>query len=114
LRFPVDYNQSREHCQEPSRLARVEEAMRKVTGQSWNIRVETSSSPDTRPHGTDAEAEAVSGVRPRRDDRAEAEKDPLVKRAVEVLGASLVRVDEGFGSAPAAPGRIEDTTTEGP
>jgi DNA polymerase III subunit gamma/tau len=112
LRFPVDYNQSREHCQEPSRLARVEEAMRKVTGRPWNIRVETSSSPDARPHGTGAEA--VSGVRPRRDDRAEAEKDPLVKRAVEVLGASLVRVDEGFGSAPVAPGSIENTTTEGP
>jgi DNA polymerase-3 subunit gamma/tau len=114
LRFPVDYNQSREHCQEPTRLARVEEALRKLTGRSWILRVETRNSPGAGPKGTVAEAEAASGVRPRRDERAEAEKDPLVKRALEVLGASLVRVDEGFGSAPSRTGRADNTALEGP
>jgi hypothetical protein len=32
--------------------------------------------------------------------RAEAEKEPLLKRLIDVLGAQVVRIDEGFGVAP--------------
>ena len=38
---------------------------------------------------------AGEGVR----ERAEALKEPMVKRAMEVLGAQLVDVDEGFATA---------------
>ena len=34
--------------------------------------------------------------------RHEAEKEPLVKRALEVLEAQIVRVDDGFAATPAA------------
>ena len=38
---------------------------------------------------------------------------PLVKRALELLGAQFVHLDEGFGSAPAEPaGRAEPAETE--
>ncbi len=39
----------------------------------------------------------------RRNAREEAEKLPLVQRALDVLGAALQRVDEGFGVLPNVP-----------
>ena len=40
LHFPADYNQARDYCQEPARLAKIEEAVRKGTGHPWILRVE--------------------------------------------------------------------------
>jgi DNA polymerase-3 subunit gamma/tau len=96
LSFPVEYNAARDFCQEPARITRIEEAIRKRTGQRWLLRVEASS-----PSGT-AAVEAVRTVppQPRRNPREEAEKEPLIKRALDVLGATIVRVDEGFEGTP--------------
>jgi hypothetical protein len=44
--------------------------------------------------------EAAPAPPPRRNHRAEAEKEPLVKRAVDALGAQIVRVEDGFGETP--------------
>ncbi len=95
LRFPSDYNQAREYCQEPTRLAKIEEAVRKGTGHSWILRVEAAA-----PAPTMAPAPAVeTPASPRRNHRAEAEKEPLIKRALDALGAQIVRVEDGFGEA---------------
>jgi len=98
LRFSSDYNQAREYCQEPARLAKIEEAVRKGTGHPWILRVEGSAAPAP----TRAPAPAVETPAPpsRRNHRAEAEKEPLVKRALDALGAQIVRVEDGFGEAP--------------
>ena len=110
LRFPVEYNGAKEHCQAPSCVADVETALREITGQSWAIRIEglageTGAPPaepdDSRDNRSSAVAPpAASGTR--RNAREEAQKLPLIQRAIDVLGASLQRVDEGFGvvSAP--------------
>ncbi len=94
LRFPAAYNQSREFCQEPERLGRVEDTLRKLTGQTWKLRLESVP-------GNGAETVASpalpSAVRPKRLDKEGAERVPVVRRAVEILGAQVVRVDEGFG-----------------
>jgi DNA polymerase-3 subunit gamma/tau len=97
LKFPATYNQSREFCQESGRLGGVEEAIRKVTGQLWKLRLESL------PGNANADAGDApvppSAVRPRRDGKEEAAKVPMVKRAMDVLGADVWRVDEGFGEA---------------
>jgi DNA polymerase-3 subunit gamma/tau len=93
LRFPANYNQSKEHCQEPTRLAKIEETLKKLSGRSVTVKIEGDAGPV-------AEAAPAAPPRPRRNARAEAEKEPLVQRAVEALGAQIVRVDEGFGEAP--------------
>jgi DNA polymerase-3 subunit gamma/tau len=98
FRFPAGYNQECDYCQTPERLARVQEALLRVTGKPWTVRLEkasSSSSPATA-IVTEASKGTASAARPRRNVREEAEKVPLVKRAVEVLGASIQRVDEGF------------------
>jgi len=56
--------------------------------------------------------EATPPSRTRRNAREEAEKVPLVKRALEVLGATLQRVDEGFGITPAASTPHRDAAPE--
>jgi DNA polymerase III subunit gamma/tau len=114
LRFPVAYTKARAYCQAPERLARVEDAVGKLTGRPWKVRVETSD--PAAPDSTGGEAGGIQGptegapARPRSNSREEAEKLPLIKRAIDVLGATIHRVDEGFGSAstertqrPAAP-----------
>jgi DNA polymerase-3 subunit gamma/tau len=98
LRFPPEYNAAREYCQEPGRVARLEEAVQKRTGQRWLLRVDASSSSAAPPP---VEPPRTMPPRPRRNPREEAEKEPLIKRALDVLGAQIVRVDDGFDSAPA-------------
>jgi DNA polymerase-3 subunit gamma/tau len=105
LRFPAVYNREREYCQEPTRLARAEEALKKLTGRPWTLRVESRDSEPVVEVSPEAASEEVP-ARPRSNPREEAEKLPLIKRAMEVLGATIQRVEEGFGAAPpAAPQR---------
>jgi DNA polymerase-3 subunit gamma/tau len=98
IRFPASYNQAREHCQEPASVTQVEQALRKVTGRSWSLRIESGGPAAAAPVEPRVESEATP-PRPRRNAREEVEKLPLVKRALDVLGASIQRVDEGFGLA---------------
>ena len=99
LRFPADYNQAREYCQEPTRLARIEEAVRKISGRPWTVRVEGGPGSTATPVAK--EPAPAPPPRPRRNHRAEAEKEPVVKRALDALGAQVLRVDEGFREVPA-------------
>jgi DNA polymerase-3 subunit gamma/tau len=98
LRFPSAYNQAREHCQDPLRIARVEEALHKVMGRAITVRVEAGSAatPTERLAPTPESPPAAS--RPKRNPREDAEKEPLIKRALDVLGAQIIRADEGFGT----------------
>jgi DNA polymerase-3 subunit gamma/tau len=102
LTFAREYNREQEHCQESARLSRIEEAVRKVTGQEWAVRIESS--------GNAAEAPAkgaVPGQGPSRyrRQRAEALQEPLVKRAAELFGAQIVHIDDDFGTGSAEAGR---------
>jgi DNA polymerase-3 subunit gamma/tau len=135
LRFPPAYNQAREFTQSPDRLARLEEAIRKLTGKPWVIQVEAL------PGNSPAPASAESGVglsegtgkngnsgsgdgqgRARRNPKEEvADRVPLIKRALDVLDATIRNVDEGFGTgtspadraaSPAQQARWEGTLAE--
>jgi DNA polymerase-3 subunit gamma/tau len=102
IRFNAPYNSEREYCSDPTRVARMEEVFRKITGQSCQVRVESAggSALAKSPETADASEQSISHYRRQ---RAEAVQEPLLKRAIEVLGAQLVQVDDGFGAAPAAP-----------
>ncbi len=91
FRFPTAYNQAREFVQEPERIARIEEAFLQVLGQPFQVRVEED--PSLR-----VEVDNVgSSVRSRRSSKETAEQIPIVRRVIEKLGATILRVDEGFG-----------------
>jgi DNA polymerase-3 subunit gamma/tau len=102
IRFPAAYNREREFCQEPVRLGKVEAALLKMTGQKWTLRVETLAAPaPAAPLAPVAEVPRLEPPPPRRGERDGAEKEPLIKRALEVLGAQILRVPDGFGAASA-------------
>ena len=115
LRFPARYNSEGKYCEEPDRLGLVTDALRRLTGMPCQLRVETAI-------GEERDSQAAAGpdmmpeppVRQRRP-LADAEKEPLIQRAIEVLGARFVpgQVDEGFGSAPSQTAeRSEPVDTE--
>ena len=101
LRFSAGYNRERDHCQESARVERIEEALRKLTGQVWNLRIEAVGNEAGTPPVPAAKAEKQLS-RYRRQ-RAEALQEPLVKRASEVLGAQIVQMDDDFGEAADQP-----------
>ncbi len=103
IQFPSAYNQAIEQCQAPGSVARLEEALRKVTGRTWTLRFEITTPAPTAPPPSVAEVELPPAARPRRDFREEAEQHPLVRRAKEVLGGQVMRADEGFGETTVAP-----------
>lgn len=112
LRFPGGYNSDREYCQQSTSVARLEEALKRVTGQSWNIRVE-SASVMGEPAPVAVESEEASSQSRYRRQRAEAVQEPLIKRAIDVLGAQIVRVDDYAGSpSQATPERSDGTEGE--
>jgi hypothetical protein len=106
LAFPIAYNHLVERCQAPDTVTRLEDAIRKVTGRTWNLRFEKTPTPMTDASLAEpSEGDVVPAARPRRDFREDAEKVPLVRRAKEVLGGQVIRADEGFGeSVDALPG----------
>jgi DNA polymerase-3 subunit gamma/tau len=105
IRFPDGYTDARQHCQEPQRLQRIEGLLRKLTGQPVQLRIETTG-------GAASQAASETAAQPRADttsplprnrrQRAEAEQEPLVRRALDGLAAQIVRIDDGFG-APTLP-----------
>jgi DNA polymerase-3 subunit gamma/tau len=116
LRFPVEYNLAKEHCSEASCSATVEAALREMTGQTWLLRVESltevPSESLAEPRGVrENGVQAVSPIA-RRNAREEAEKLPLVKRALDVLGGVFQRVDDGFGTTQDARPKIDEAPLE--
>jgi hypothetical protein len=97
FRFPTVYTQAREFIQRSDRLARVQDALRKLTGKTWTVSIELDASAPVAVAGTPNGQ--ANGSRPRTGAKEEAEKVPLIHRAVERLGATIYRVDEGFGDS---------------
>src|SRR5262249_3424822 len=109
LRFSATYNSQREYCQEPTRLTRIEELLRRITGRTLQVRVESVGGLPSAEPVEAVDDSAISSSRYRRQ-RTEAGQEPLLKRAIDVLGAQVVHLDDGFGAAPGPPGsRSEDT-----
>jgi DNA polymerase-3 subunit gamma/tau len=105
IRFPSRYNQGREYCQAPASVTRIEELLRKITGQACQLRIEAVSvaeAPASAPDATQLPSRY-------RRQRAEAVQAPLLQRAIDVLGAQIIQVDEGFGAAPSAAGERPDS-----
>ena len=113
LRFPPGYNASRDRCQDPDKVARIEQLLQQLTGQKCNLRVESGSDrPDpASPARTAGDPEySQSRLSPPRE---EAKEPPLVQWAKDRLGAKTVKVDPGFGAAaPASAERADPPEAE--
>jgi hypothetical protein len=72
----------------------VEQALQKVTGQGWRVRVEAAPTGPAEP--VPPTATTLSPMQKAQKQREAVEALPLFRRAIEVLGAQVVRVDEEF------------------
>jgi DNA polymerase-3 subunit gamma/tau len=108
LRIPASYTLLLDPRQQSAKVGRIEEALRKLTGQPCLLRVETVLDADEPP--VPARAEEVSAPAARnRGNRAEALQDPLLQRAMEVLQAQVLQVDDGFGTSVPNPRPMADS-----
>jgi DNA polymerase-3 subunit gamma/tau len=103
VRFPPRYNQPGQPNLDPTRLARVEELLRKITGQTWKVIEEidaTASANGQSAANAPGQEPAANRVRRQRSELAQV---PLLGKAMDVLGAQIVQMDETFGTQPTAP-----------
>jgi DNA polymerase III subunit gamma/tau len=119
LRFPSGYNATLDS----NGQARLTALVHKVIGPNVSLRLENGSSPigpaksaatpvpasAGSPQVAPAETAEVPGNRLKRQ-RGEVARLPLVKKAMDVLGAQVMNLDEDFAtSSPAAPSAAEPT-----
>jgi DNA polymerase III subunit gamma/tau len=107
IRFPGRYTGAYEYCKQPSSVARVEETLRQH-GREWGVRVEVEAMPAAEVIAEQGLEQPAAPLTNRLRER-EALQNPLLARAAEVLGARLMRMEEGFGQQAAAPDNNADT-----
>src|SRR5262249_33161200 len=94
--FPAGYNPPSD-----AHRGQLEELLEAITGARPSIRFDFAAAKTAA-----QSAPAESGSQRRRRQQEAVMKEPLLAKAVEVLGAQLVSMDEGFGesrsTAPAA------------
>lgn len=95
ISFSSHYTKEKQVCEDPERVARIEESLRKLTGAPLNARFDLVPADSPMPS---AESKPMPRVQQQRRD---ALQEPLVRRALDNLGASLIRIDDGFGTPPA-------------
>jgi DNA polymerase III subunit gamma/tau len=106
MRVSQRYNTPGGALLDSSRLARVEEVLHKITGQPCTMQVEFIKDDD--PAAESVRSSVAPPSAQSRQQRAEVMQLPLVKKAVDVLGAQLIKADEGFGAALEAPAQVSD------
>ena len=101
IEFPRLYNQALEYCSDPARIMRIQTALNKITGQSWQVRVTSKviTDPNEIVELAPIEIEPVAS-KPKVNPKDAAEKEPIVQRVLEIFNAQIVRVDAGFGVLP--------------
>jgi DNA polymerase-3 subunit gamma/tau len=99
LRFPSRYNLRSDQLLEPARHTAVEAILAKITGQPCQVQVEVIAIEDNGNANHPVPASASPSLHRTRRLRAEVMEYPLVQKAVDVLGAQIVHVDEEFGKA---------------
>lgn len=94
ISFAPGYNRQYSTCVEPTRLARIQDALSKITGEACQVRVEMrpGEAPTAKEAATEGPAVHEAVAAPMVD-------DPLFRGLREFLDARELRVDLGFGRA---------------
>ncbi len=106
IRFGNDYTSQSDFCSEPQSVNEIQKALRTVTGDEWIVRVERSTVDAITPEQAETKVQAVKPVT-YRERSQEVLQMPLISRAVDKLGARLLKIDDGFGTLNVIPRDVE-------
>jgi DNA polymerase-3 subunit gamma/tau len=98
LAFPGGYTQEYEYCSNPQRIQRVEQALTKTLGRPCSLRIERQHAPTPASGPANGSAAPPAPRSAARSRQTEVLREPLLQRLQEVLGAALVKAEEGFGA----------------
>jgi DNA polymerase-3 subunit gamma/tau len=87
LRFPAGYS-AYDYCADDRTVGAIQSVLKRLTGTEWSVRIELRPGQPSEPTQTTP----PPGI----DRRKDLLQLPLFKKAVDDLGAQLVKVDEGF------------------
>jgi DNA polymerase-3 subunit gamma/tau len=107
LAVPRRYNSPGSVFSDSARLGRVTDLLSRVVGQPCTIRVQWSDEPAESATNGAAKSPAAQAHGQQRQLRSELLQIPLVKKASDLLGAQIIRADEGFGVMATAPASDE-------
>ena len=99
IRFPPGYSSAYDACANETGLEVIRKALLKVTGKDWSVRVEQAV-------GAVAATVAKPGLAPTPEPtprKSGLMALPLFQKVAEVLGAQMMRADEGFNPNAAGP-----------
>ncbi len=96
ISFPKSYHLNQEYCQRREQLTRLENALEEVAGRRITIAMKLTSDPLPAPGQSSAAGGSQQADVTRRIDP---EDDPLVKQALTVFNATVVKVEERWSSS---------------
>jgi DNA polymerase-3 subunit gamma/tau len=108
IRFAPAYNLQQEACATESGLQRIQEAFKRVTGQTISVRIEKDASAKPPEQAANATPPAPMQASDRKKQLLTL---PLFKKASQTLGAQIWHVDDDFN--PVMPPRQDRTKPEG-
>jgi DNA polymerase-3 subunit gamma/tau len=97
IKFPPAYSEARANCESEANAQRIQEALKRVTGQTVTVRFEVDASALAQPVANGPPVVPVA------DRKRALSALPLFKKAGEALGAQIWHMDDDFN--PAAPPR---------
>ena len=92
IEFPKNYHISLDYCQRREPLSRLESTLEQVTGKHIRILMKLAENPASHPAA--APTTPQNGQSPEAAKRIDPEADPLVKKALTVFNATVVKIEE--------------------
>ena len=110
IRFPSGYTPAVEYLRDERNSEEIRKTLKKITGNDWQVRIEELP-PDPKTMPVAGSNGKQTGAASKRNDLLQL---PFIRAAVDVLGAQLMKVEDGFDPNPVralAPVESEDDET---
>jgi DNA polymerase-3 subunit gamma/tau len=106
IRFADRYTSQCEYCSDPGTLEEIQRTLKSITGREWVIRIDKETGSQESENVPETQQQSSKPVT-YKERSQEVMQIPLVNRAVDKLGARLVKMEDGFGTVVPEPAETE-------
>ncbi len=96
IRFPNGYTPAVDYLRDERNSEEIRKTLKKITGNDWQVRIEELP-PDPKLTRVESSNGKSTGAASKRNDLLQL---PFIRAAVDVLGAQLMKVEDGFDPNP--------------